>query len=175
MLIHTEGADSETGYELLAKTREMAVAHRFTSVGISMVDIQFAKLKARKSDLDGAIALGKTTIDNILNSGDMVSLGTAFTVFVESLLQRGSQSDLAAAEAEIERLAAIPVDPGFVMHEIPLLRMRARLARAHGDEDAHREYVERYRARAAECAFTGHVAIAEAMEFLLVPARHSGQ
>ena len=163
LLIHAEGADSETGYELLAKTREMAVAHRFMRVGISMVDIQFAKLKARKSDLDGAIALVRTTIDNILNSGEMLWLGTAFTVFVESLLQRGSQSDLAAAEAEIERLAAIPVDPGFVMHEIPLLRMRARLARAHGDEDAHREYVERYRTRAAECGFTGHIAIAEAM------------
>ena len=163
MLIHAEGGDSETGYELLTKTREMAVARRFTRVGISMVDMQFANLKVRESDLDGAIALGRTTIDNVLNSGDLLSLGTAVTVFVESLLQRGSQSDVAAAEAEIERLAAIPVEPGFVMHEIPLLRMRARLARAHGDEDGYRGYVERYRTRAAECGFTGHVAIAEAM------------
>ena len=94
LLIHAEGADSETGYELLAKTREMAVAHRFMRVGISMVDIQFAKLKDRKSDLDGAIALGKTTVDNILNSGDMLWLGTAFTVL-------GRVSRLGGADAGV--------------------------------------------------------------------------
>ena len=49
------------------------------------------------------------------------------------------------------------------MHEVQLLRMRARLTRAHGDEAGYRSYVERYRTRAAECGFTGHVAIAEAM------------
>ena len=38
------------------------------------------------------------------------------------------------AAAAIERLAAVPTDPGFVLNEIPLLRLRALLARAHGDE-----------------------------------------
>jgi hypothetical protein len=34
---------------------------------------------------------------------------------------------------------------------------------AHGDEAGCRSYAERYRARAAECGFAGHVAQAEAM------------
>ncbi len=38
------------------------------------------------------------------------------------------------AAAAIERLAAVPTDPGFVLNEIPLPRMRALLARAHGGE-----------------------------------------
>jgi adenylate cyclase len=49
------------------------------------------------------------------------------------------------------------------MHEVQLLRMRALLARAHGDETGYRSYVERYRVRAAECGYAGHVATAEAM------------
>ena len=48
-------------------------------------------------------------------------------------------------------------------HEVALLRMRALLARADGDEPAFREYAERYRARAIALGFDGHIAIAEAM------------
>ena len=50
------------------------------------------------------------------------------------------------AAAAIERLAAVPTDPGFVLNEIPLLRLRALLAKAHGDEAAYRDYRDRYRA-----------------------------
>jgi adenylate cyclase len=70
---------------------------------------------------------------------------------------------LEAAQATIDRLAAVPTDPGFVLHEIPLLRLRALLARAHGDEAGYREFADRYRAKATECGFEGHIAMAEAM------------
>ena len=56
-------------------------------------------------------------------SGDMTSRGPAVTVLVESLLQRGTEADIAEAAATIERLAAVPIDPGFVLHELPLLRL----------------------------------------------------
>ena len=36
------------------------------------------------------------------------------------------------------RLAAVPTDPGVVLNDIWLLRLRALLARAHGDEAAYR-------------------------------------
>jgi adenylate cyclase len=49
------------------------------------------------------------------------------------------------------------------MNEVPLLRMRALLARVHGDEVIYRQFVERYRARAVACGFEGHLALAEAM------------
>ena len=52
------------------------------------------------------------------------------------------------AQAAIDRLAAIPTDPRFIMRDLPLLRLRALLAKAHGDEVAHRDFRDRYRAMA---------------------------
>jgi adenylate cyclase len=78
-------------------------------------------------------------------------------------LKRGAEGDVAEAEAAIERLAAVPTDPGFVLHELPLLRLRALLARAHGDEAGYREFADRYGAMANNLGFEGHMAIAAAM------------
>ncbi len=50
----------------------------------------------------------------------------------------GPTSDVAEAEAAIERLAAAPADEGLVIRDIWLLRLRALLARAHGDDAAYR-------------------------------------
>ena len=58
----------------------------------------------------------------------MTTRGPAVTALVESLLRRGADPDLAEAKAAIDRLAAVPTDPGFVLHELPLLRLRALLA-----------------------------------------------
>ena len=93
----------------------------------------------------------------------MTSRGPAATVVVEALLQRGTDADLREAEATIERLAAVPTDPGFVLHELPLLRLRALLARAHGDDTSYREYRGGYRNMATSLGFEGHMKWAEAM------------
>ena len=49
------------------------------------------------------------------------------------------------------------------MREITLLRLRALLARARGDDVAYRDLVSRYRAMAESLGFEGHIAWAEAM------------
>ena len=49
------------------------------------------------------------------------------------------------------------------MHKLPLLRMRALLARAHGDDIVYRDYRDRYRDMAKTLGFEGHIAWAEAM------------
>jgi adenylate cyclase len=82
---------------------------------------------------------------------------------VEALLRRGGDGDVADAQAAIDTLAAIPTDTGFVLHELALLRLRALLARARGDEASYRDYRDRYRAMATSLAFEGHIAMAEAM------------
>ena len=61
------------------------------------------------------------------------------------------------------RLATAPVDEGLVTREISLLRLRALLARARGDETGYRDYWDRYRAMAASLGFQGHMKWAEAM------------
>jgi hypothetical protein len=60
-------------------------------------------------------------------------------------------------------LVAAPADDGLVIREIWLLRMRALLARARGDETGYRDYRDRYRAMATDLGFGGHMAWAEAM------------
>ena len=47
--------------------------------------------------------------------------------------------------------------PGYVLHEIWLLRLRALLAQAHGDESAYCDYRDRYRAMAISLGFEGHM------------------
>jgi adenylate cyclase len=82
---------------------------------------------------------------------------------VESLLRRATEGDIAEAQTAIDRLAAVPTDPGFVLHEIWLLRLRALLSRARGDEAGYRELRDRYRIMATSLGFEGHMAIAEGM------------
>jgi len=89
-------------------------------------------------------------------------LHTTTAALVESL-RRGSDIEMQEAAAAIKRLAAVPTDPGSVLNEIPLLRMRALLARAHGDEAAYRDYRDRYPAMATSLGFEGHIPWAEAM------------
>ena len=67
------------------------------------------------------------------------------------------------AEAAIERLATAPADECLVMRDIWLLRLRARLAQAHGDDARYREQRDRYRDMARTIGFEGHIAWAEAM------------
>jgi hypothetical protein len=86
---------------------------------------------------------------------------------METLLDRGAdgdlKSDLAEAEAAFERLAAAPAEEGLVTRKIWMLRLRARLARARGDETGYREYRDRYREMAEAIGFEGHLDWAKAM------------
>ncbi len=49
------------------------------------------------------------------------------------------------------------------MREITLLRLRALLAQARGDDVACRDLVSRYRAMAESLGYEGHIAWAKAM------------
>jgi adenylate cyclase len=83
----------------------------------------------------------------------------ATAALVESLLCRGLDTDMQEAAAVIERLSAVPPNPGFVLNEIPLKRMRALLAQTLGDETAYRDY----RDMASRVGYEGHMKWAEAM------------
>ncbi|MGH3562081.1 MAG: cyclase, partial [Mycobacterium sp.] len=163
VLIHWDGAERELGFQLLAQAREVALQERFTWTALPIIDTQTAKEKARVGDIDGAIDMTREIIKDQFDTGEMMWRGPSTTVFVESLLRRGGRADLRDAHAAVDRLAAVPTDPGFVLHELPLLRLRALLALASGDEVGHREFAKRYRTRATACGFEGHMKMAEAM------------
>jgi adenylate cyclase len=162
-LIHTDSEERSAGFEFLAKAREIFVDEQLIVALRRMSDIEIARERARSGDLDGAIELATAVIVEQFDTGEMIFRGPATTVLVEALLSRGSTADINDAERAIDRLAAVPTEPGFVLHELPVLRLRALLACAHGDEAGYQQFLERFRAKAQEAGFEGYLAQAEAM------------
>jgi hypothetical protein len=161
-LVSGDGPQREAGLDLFTQARDMAVAARFSLSALAIVDPEFAIEKARTGDLDGAIEMMRAVVDGAYESGDMIWRGRATDVLVELLVRRGSVADLHDAQAAIDRLAKVPTDPGFVLHELPLLRCRALLALAHGDENSCRNFMERHRAKVAAAGFEALLATADA-------------
>ena len=162
-LIHSDSGDTAAGLEFLAQAREMIVNEQLVVTLRRMSDIEVARERARSGDLDGAIDLATIILAEQFDTGEMVFRGPATTVLVEALLSRGSVADIKDAQLAIDRLTAVPTEPGFVLHELPLLRLRALVARAEDDEPGCRRLVERFAARAQEIGFEGWLAQAQAM------------
>jgi adenylate cyclase len=155
-------AERDRALGLLRQARDAQVRRRILRTA-TYADIGIVELTARAKDVDGAIESARRIVDRLFDNGEMILRGLATAALVETLLGRGSDTDMQEAAAAIERLAAVPVDPGFVLNEIWLLRMRALLARAHGDGTAYRDYRDRYRDTATSLGFDGHMKWAEAM------------
>ncbi len=150
--------------KLLAEVSDTFLRGGYLLGELPFVNVYLARERARRGDRDEAIALMRAAVDHLLRAGQLLEWGIpAMGVLVETLLQRGADGDVAEAEAAAERLAAAPADEGLVMRDIWLLRLRALLARAHGDETAYRDYRDRYRDMATSLGFEGHIAWAEAM------------
>ena len=131
---------------------------------LPIVNVYLARERARRGDRDEAIQLMRAAVDHLVREGRLLAWGVPATgVLVETLLDRGTDDDVAEAEAAIERLAAAPAEEGLVMRDILLLRLRALLARAHGDAAAYAHFRDRYRDMARTLGFEGHIAWAEAM------------
>ena len=163
-LVHRQtDAERGRGQKLLAEVSEV-IRQRQNLSELPIVNIFSAREKARRGDRDDAIPLMRAAVDHLVREEQLLAWGIPATgVLVETLLDRGTDGDVAEAEAAIERLAAAPADDGLVIREIWLLRLRALLAKAHGDEAAYRDYRDRYRAMAKSLGFEGHMKWAEAM------------
>ena len=135
MLVRLHDGDQAAGIDLLAKGRQQAFRHA-DLLTVTMADIQTAECKAHTGDIGVAIEIAGATVEHLFDCGEVIFRGPASTVLAESLLRRGTEQDLQEAQTAIDRLAACPTDPGFVLYELPLLRLRALLARARGDEQA---------------------------------------
>ncbi len=131
---------------------------------LPIVNVYLARERARGGDRDEAIPLMLAAVDHLFRKGLLLGWGLPTTgALVETLLDRGSHGDVAEAEAAIVRLAAAPTDDGLALRDIWLLRLRALVARAHGDATAYADFSDRYRDMARTLGFDGHIAWAEAM------------
>jgi hypothetical protein len=164
-LVHRHtAAERDRGNKLLAEVPEVLL-HRGHNLGeLPAVEVYLARERARRGDREGAIPFMRAAADLLFREGRLLGWGIPATgVLVETLLDRGAESDVAEAQAAIERFAAAPADEGLVVRDIWLLRLRALLAQAHGDDARYREYRDRYRDMAKTLGFEGHMAWAEAM------------
>ncbi len=122
-----------------------------------------ARERARRGDRDAAIAVMRQAVDELHQAGRLFYGVWGTGVLVETLLERGAEGDLAEAQEAIDWLANLRDDQDSAMLDITLLRLRALLARARGDDVACRDLVSRYRAMAESLGYEGHIAWAKAM------------
>jgi class 3 adenylate cyclase len=160
---HTD-AERSSGRKLLAEVGEVFQRGEYGLSELRLFNAYLARERARGGDRDEAIPLMFAAVDQLVREGQLLSWGIPATgVLVETLLDRGAEGDVAEAEAAVSRLAAAPADDGLVIREVWLLRLRALLARAHGDVIAYQDFLGRYRAMAESLGYDGHIAWAGAM------------
>jgi adenylate cyclase len=130
---------------------------------VPLIDVHVAQEKTRVGDLAGAISQSRAAVNEFFGLGNKVWTGYATNVLVDALLRSGNDADLEEARVSVERLRALPIEPGVVVHELWLLRTRALLARACGEEATYLTLRDDYRKRATDLGFEGHMAMAAAM------------
>jgi hypothetical protein len=135
--------------------------HGHNVCDLPIVNVYLARERARRGDRDEGHTAHARRRRTSVPGGRLLVLVTG--VLVETLLDRGAESDVAEAEAAIERLAAAPADEGLVIREIWLLRVRALLARTHGDAATYAHLRDRYQDMARTLELDGRIAWAEAM------------
>jgi class 3 adenylate cyclase len=164
-LVHRHtGAERDRGRKLLEEVSDVILRRGHSLSELRLINVYLARERARRGDRDDAIPLMFDAVDELVREGQLLSWGIPATgVLVETLLDRGAEGDVAHAEAAIERLAAASGGDGLVIRDIWLLRLRGLVARARGDDIAHKEFAGRYLAMAKSLGLEGHIAWAEAM------------
>jgi class 3 adenylate cyclase len=161
LLSRDAATDRRRGLELIVHARD--TWRERGPFMVPVAELWAGRERARRGDREGAIAVMRQAV-NQLHQAARPFYGVWGTgVLVETLVERGAEGDLAEALRAVDQLTDLPADDGSAMREITLLRLRALLARAHGDDAAYRDYRDRYRAMATKLGFEGHMEWAEAM------------
>jgi hypothetical protein len=160
LLYRDAAADRLRGLEIMVQALDV-LGERIPSL-LPVFELVMGPEKARRGDRDAAIAVMREAVDQLYEASRLGYGVMGTGILVETLLERGAEGDVAEAQQAIDHLANLLAD-GSAMREIMLLRLRAMLSRAHGDDIAYRDYRDRYCAIAKSLGFEGHIAWAEAM------------
>ena len=159
-LMHRDSpSDHERGLTALTQLRDICLRGHWTLSEVPFIEAYIAWEQGRRGDPDGAIAASRAAVDDLFDAGQLAWCIPPTRVLVETLLARGGEADLQEAQTAIERLAAAPID--LVDLKIWVLRLRALLASARGDEAAHRNLSRQHRAMATKLGRLGHMAVAD--------------
>jgi hypothetical protein len=163
-LIYREDVvDRHRGLALLEEFRDMCRSGRFFKSELPLIDMLAARERAARGDLDGAIPMLRTVVGNLLQEDQFGYAVSVFLTLSEVLLERATDGDVAEAQDMMDQLEQMPLSEDFAVRTIALLRMRALLARARGNDVSYREFVIRYRETAKELGFERHIDMANAM------------
>ena len=164
LLYRGGAADRHRGLELLVHTHDK-LRGRIPSL-VPVIDILVAASEMSKPDDGGAaISVMRKAVDELQQAGRLRGGYGVYgaSTFVEALLERGGEGDLAEGQEAIDRFADLAAEKRGALLDILLLRLRTLLARARGDDVAYGDLVTRYRAMAESLGYEGHIAWAEAM------------
>jgi ATP/maltotriose-dependent transcriptional regulator MalT len=146
----------------MMQTRDMWLREPMSFL-VPVTDLWAARETARRGDRDAAIEAMRQAVAELRQAENLFYGLWGAGVLVETLLERGAQGDVVEAQQALDGLAVRWVDDGSAMVQITLLRLRALLARARGDDVLYRGLVSRYRTIGESLGFEGHIAWAEAM------------
>jgi len=158
-----DAADHQRGIELFAQVREMCVQQRFYQSELPAFELHAARDSVLRGDCESAVPVIRRVLNEFLEAGQLAYGAVGTTFLVEALLGCGTEGDVAEAQGAIDRASKLPPDESLVLRDVWLLRLRALVARARGDDDAYRELADRYGAVAKSLGFEGHIAMAAAM------------
>jgi hypothetical protein len=156
------GTDQDRGLRYLAETRDLCLSGQFFATELPIVEIYLARERVRQGDADDAIPIMRASVDTIFANGQFGFSVMCTSILVETLLDRAADGDVAEAEEATARLANATIQD-LAVCDVALLRLRALLARARGDDTAYRQFSDRYQARVTNLGFEGHMALAESM------------
>jgi hypothetical protein len=161
VLVYSDSAaDRRRGLELMIHTRDGDLPEGAPSL-VPLARVWVAREQARNGDRDAAIPVIREAEKELHREGRVGGAVGVTEILVETLLQRGTESDLEEARQAIDQLAKV-AKPGSAMQQITLLRLRTLLAKATGD-GIYRELLDRHRGMAQSLGFEGHIDWAEAM------------
>lgn len=162
-LVHRDSAaDRERGVAVLSELRETCITQRYALNIVSGLELFIARETANE-DIDRSIQQARAATDELFSSGNLINCDRGTQILVELLLARGTPDDLAEADSAVHRLSELHVNHEWATRQVSILRMRALLAQARGDDAAYHDYRDRYRAMANDHGFEGHMAWGAAM------------
>lgn len=156
-LIYAADGDSQHGLELLRQVEEDSLNNRYSVGALPPIECEFARSDATSGRLDEAVDRTRVVVEELHRLGGWAWSPFATRVLVDILLQRGNDTDLVEAQEAIDRFAAIRILDGTTLRDVNLLRMRALVSQANGDDTSYREYRDRYREMADNLGFEGHM------------------
>lgn len=152
-LLHAAGdADRARGLQLMVQARDRWLPDRSPSL-VPLATVCAAREQAAHGERAAALDHMRLAVNGLFDAGRVGWIGCCTAILVETLVEGGDESDLLEAESLIVRLGDVKQ---AAIIEVTVLRLKALLAAARGDDIAYRSLVADYRQRAESLGYQGH-------------------